>query len=79
MVKLVRRSQVLKQYGISKSTLRNRELEKLFPSPISIGDRAVAYIQSEVDDIIQAHISGKPKDEIKKLVSNLIAQRKQVV
>jgi prophage regulatory protein len=47
----------------------------LFPKPILIGARAVAWPDTEVDAINRARIAGKSKDEIKALVIRLHEQR----
>ena len=76
---LIRKPEVLAQTGLSKSTLYNRINDGLFPSPISLGLRAVAFVVSEVDTVIQAMIAEKPPAEIKILVSNLIQQRRKTL
>jgi prophage regulatory protein len=70
-----RRTSVLTQTARSKSALHLDEKAGLFCPPISIGDRAVAYIQHEVDAIIQARIEGQTPEQIKALVQELIANR----
>lgn len=72
---LIRRPSVLTQTARSKSALQLDEKAGLFCPPISIGDRAVAYIKHEVEAVIQARIESKSKDEIKQLVQELINQR----
>lgn len=74
---LTRKPEVLAQTGFSKSTLYNRINDGLFIPPISLGARAVAFVASEVDAVIQAMIAEKTPEQIKALVSNLIQQRKQ--
>lgn len=74
---LFRKPEVLMRTGLSKSTLYNRIKSGLFVPPISLGARAVAFVASEVDAVIQAMIAEQPPAEIKALVSNLIQQRKQ--
>jgi len=74
---LTRRPEVLIRTARSKSALQLDEKAGLFCPPISIGDRAVAYIQHEVDAIIQARIEGQTPDQIKALVQELIQQRKK--
>jgi prophage regulatory protein len=76
---LIRRHQVLALTARSKSSLHLDEKAQLICPPISIGDRAVAYIKSEVEAIIQARIEGKPPQEIKALVIELIKQRQRIV
>ncbi len=72
---LIRRPEVLALTARSKSALQLDEKAELFCPPISIGDRAVAYIKSEVEAVIQARIEGQTPEEIKTLVASLIKQR----
>jgi len=73
---LIRRPSVLSQTARSKSALQLDEKAGLFCPPISIGDRAVAYIKHEVEAIIQARIEEQTPEQIKQLVSEIIKQRK---
>jgi len=72
---LIRRTTVLSLTQRSKSALQLDEKAGLSCPPISIGDRAVAYIKHEVEAVIQARIEGKSKEQIKTLVQELIQQR----
>ena len=36
--------------GLSRSTIYLRISENLFPKPVSLGGRAVGWIESEIDD-----------------------------
>ena len=72
---LIRRPEVLIQIARSKSALQLDEKAGLFIPPISIGDRAVAYIKHEVDAVIQARIQGQSPEQIKQLVQELVNQR----
>jgi prophage regulatory protein len=74
---LIRRPEVLQKTARSKSALQLDEKNGLFCPPISIGERAVAYIKQEVEAVIQARIEGKTNEQIKALVSSLIQQRKK--
>jgi prophage regulatory protein len=74
---LIRRPEVLVLTARSKSALQLDEKAGLFPRPISIGDRAVAYIKHEVEAVIQARIESQPPKNIKQLVQELIKQRKK--
>ncbi|GLX85749.1 hypothetical protein tloyanaT_20010 [Thalassotalea loyana] len=73
---LIRRPEVLNLIGRSKSSLQLDEKAGLFCPPISIGDRAVAYIKHEVNAVIKARIEAQSKEQIKALVADLIANRK---
>jgi prophage regulatory protein len=62
--------------GESKSTRYNRIAQGLLTSPIALGPRAVGWPEHEVQAIIAARISGKSEDDIKSLVTSLMAARK---
>ena len=74
-VQLIRRPEVLTLTARSKSALQLDEKAVLMCPPISIGQRAVAYIKHEVEAVIQARIQGQSPEQIKQLVSELINQR----
>ena len=71
-----RKPEVLKRLGLAKSTLHDRINHNLLPPPISLGARAVGFLQHEIDAVLAAMIVGKSNDEIKVLVLELVAQRK---
>lgn len=75
LYQLIRRPEKLSLKGRSKSSNYNDEQQGLCVPPISIGDRAVAYIKYEVEAVIQARIEGQTPEQIKQLVSELIKQR----
>jgi prophage regulatory protein len=72
---LIRRPEVLALTARSKSALQLDEKAELFCPAISIGYRAVAYVKSEVEAVIQARIEGQSTEQIKQLVQKLINQR----
>ncbi|MDA8621367.1 AlpA family phage regulatory protein [Psychrosphaera sp.] len=74
-IKLIRKPEVLCKTGWSKSTLYNRIRSELFPPPVSIGDRAVAFIEFEVGETLKALIKGYSPEQMKALVADLVAQR----
>jgi len=75
--RLIRKPEVLALTGLSKSTLHNRINDGLFTPPISLGARAIAFVESEVEAVIRAMIAEQQPAEIKELVTNLIQQRKK--
>lgn len=77
-LKLIKKPQVLALTCMSKSTLHLKLLDGLIAPSISIGDRAVAFIEYEVLAVIAAQIQGQSKDEIRLLVKELVAQRQHL-
>jgi prophage regulatory protein len=73
--KIIRKPDVIYMTGFSKSTLYNRIKSGIFPPPISLGARAVGFVQAECDSVLAAMIAGKSPSQIKALVEELITQR----
>lgn len=66
---ILRRKQVEARTGLSRSTIYSRingtrpgEHDPTFPKPISLGAKAVGWIESEVDAWITAQIEKSRKD-----------------
>lgn len=61
--RFIRMKEVCRKTGLAKSSIYDRVNAKTFPQPIRIGDRAVAFVESEVDawmaDIMAA---SRPQD-----------------
>lgn len=76
--RILRKPDVIASTNLSKSTLYNRIKDGLMPPPISLGARAVGFIASEIEAVIQALCEEQTPEQIKALVQELIKQRKQV-
>jgi prophage regulatory protein len=69
-------SDVLQAFGFRSRTTVYKNIQLgLFTRPIAIGQRAVGWLDTEVEVITLAVIAGQPQDEIKRLVDRLHAQR----
>lgn len=75
---LLRKPEVLAFLGISKSTLHVQINNGLIPPPISLGERAVAFVMHEIKAVLAAKIAGRSNDEIKQLVSRLVSSRQDL-
>ncbi len=76
--KIIRKHDVISLTGFSKSTLYNRIKAGLWPTPISLGARAVGFVQSECEAVLNAMIAEQTPEQIKTLVNDLINQRKKL-
>jgi len=74
-----RRSEVLHQFGYSRSVFYDRINSGLMPPPISLGSRAVGYLAHELDAVLSYMVAGKDNKEIKSLVKQLVDDRKNVL
>jgi len=73
--KIIRRPVVLAKRGSSKSKLYNDVKNGVFVPPIPIGARAVGWVESECDKVIQAMIAGYSEQQLKDLVQDIVANR----
>jgi len=74
---LIRLKKVEDRTGLKKSMVYDLMSRGEFPKSIKIGERAVAWIESEVDVINAARMAEKSADEIRELVKSLMAKRQQ--
>ena len=69
--KLLRIKAVSEISGNSRSTIYLRMLQGLWPQPVRLGERMVAWPESEVQAINDARITGKSDEEIRGIVRAL--------
>ena len=69
--KLMRLSEVLNLYPVSRSTLYKQIKQGVFPRSIRISDKSVAWIESDIDQILLARINGYDTEKIRRLVGAL--------
>lgn len=53
---ILRRKQVEARTGLARSTIYERIKAGTFPAPISLGEKAVGWIEAEVDAWLQSQI-----------------------
>lgn len=73
--KLLRLPTVKGESGLSRSTIYLRIAQGLWTKPVSLGARAVAWPELEVQALNAARIAGKTETEIRALVARLHAAR----
>ena len=59
---ILRLPQVKKQTGLARSTIYLRISEGSFPKPISLGVRAVGWLETDISDWIQSRIDESLKE-----------------
>ncbi len=75
--RILRKPEVIALTNLSKSSLYNRVKAGLMPPSISLGERAVGFIASEVHTVLDAMCQEQTPEQIKALVQELIQQRKK--
>lgn len=58
---ILRRKQVEVRTGLSRSTIYDRIKAGTFPAPISLGEKAVGWIEAEIDAWLNAQIEKSRK------------------
>jgi prophage regulatory protein len=58
---ILRRRQVEARTGLSRSTIYDRIKAGTFPAPISLGEKAVGWIEAEIDAWLNAQIEKSRK------------------
>ena len=76
---LLRKRLVLDTTGNSNSGLYAAMQRGTMVRPVRLGPRAVAWPSNEIDAVVAARVAGSTEGEIKALVQQLHAQRKQGV
>jgi len=75
---LDRAKEVEARFGIGHSTFYAQVADGLIAPPVNVGPRAKRFIRSEINAVINARITGKSENEIRRLVKTLIGKRKNV-
>lgn len=79
MDSLLRLPAVMGATGLARPTIYLRMKDGLFPRPVKLSERAIAWPESEIATINAARISGKSNDDIRALVVVLEANRADVL
>ncbi len=74
-ISIRRKPDVLKQLGISATTLHTRIHSHKFPPPINLGGRAVGWLSSEVEAVIAAMAAGGNDYKLEQIVDYLVEKR----
>mgnify|MGYP000647393187 CR=1 FL=1 len=74
--KLLRIGDLKEKLCLRRSTIYNHMGKGLIPPNFKIGDRAVVWLESEIDRVVQARIEGCTSLEIQNLVKQIVLDRK---
>ncbi|MFJ3684146.1 helix-turn-helix transcriptional regulator [Pseudomonas sp. NPDC090208] len=55
-MRIIRLKEVIDSTGLARSTIYKYIAENTFPKPVSLGDRCVGWVDSEVHDWILARV-----------------------
>lgn len=63
-MRIIRLSEVLANTGLARSTLYKYVADGAFPKPVSLGDRAVGWVESEVQDWVLSRIEERDRGDV---------------
>lgn len=75
---VLRKHEVLKRTGLSNTSIFERTKDGTFPKSISLGGRAVGYLEHEVSAVIAARAAGQDDEQIKALVELMVTKRERL-
>lgn len=58
-MRLIRLKEVINSTGLGRSSIYNYISGGRFPKPVSLGGRAVAWVEEEIEEWIQEKINGR--------------------
>ena len=67
----------LDKTGEKRSSFYAKVKAGLMPPAVRLGVRSVGWVEREVDAVIAARIAGKGDDEVRELVRELVASRRE--
>jgi prophage regulatory protein len=62
-MRIIRLKEVIDSTGLARSTIYKYIAENTFPKPVSLGDRCVGWVDSEVHDWILARVEERDQAE----------------
>jgi prophage regulatory protein len=63
--RLLRRPAVIDRVGLETSQIYDLIANKKFPAPVPLGKRAVAWVESEIDDWIETKIRERDRKAVR--------------
>lgn len=68
----VRLPELLEQLAVGKTTLYARIKQGTFPPPVKFGERVSAWLEHEVNTVVNAYMRSATKEDLQKLVAQLM-------
>lgn len=74
-IQILRKPEVIKITGLSNTSIFERTRKGLFPTSVSLGGRAVGYLEHEVKAVLTARAAGHTDEQVRELVTSLQEMR----
>tara|TARA_B100001059_G_C17622566_1_gene470289 strand:- start:278 stop:541 length:264 start_codon:yes stop_codon:yes gene_type:complete len=63
LMRIIRLKEVMDSTGLARSTIYKYVGENVFPKPVSLGDRCVGWVESEIHDWIMERIEQRDRQD----------------
>lgn len=78
-INILRLKDACDTFGISRSSFYRQIKAGIYPPSVSLGERAVGWVESELQIILRALVAGESHDVLKSIVRDLIEQRQLLI
>ena len=77
-LRMLRLKDVLQKVGLKRATVYNKIRDGTFPPPVKVSDKTALWPEHEVDLVLKAWIVGLTEEEMRALVSSIVAERQNL-
>lgn len=74
-MRLLKGKEAMHLCGIARTTQWRQIQDGLHPPPVRAGSRAVRFIESEIQALIEARARGVTDDELRRIVADMVQNR----
>jgi prophage regulatory protein len=74
-LQIIRLPEVMALTGCSRSTIYLKVKQGTLPPPISLGDRAIGFVKSEIEKTLIGMINGSSRAELQVLIGIIVQER----
>lgn len=74
-LRLLKKKELISETSLSSTTADLRVIQGLLPPPIQTGDRGVAWLHHEIQEVIAVMAAGYSKEEIRTAVKSMVKKR----
>jgi len=74
-MQIIKLKSVVKTTGLSRSTIYNKISEGVFPKPIRLGERAIGFLESEVQAFVALLVKGVSNEEMRVAIIDIVKNR----
>ena len=77
-LKILRLPEVISIVGMSRSSIYKKISCGLFPQPVSLGSRAMGFLNSEIGEYLTAIVQGESRESQAEIIQNQLSRRNEM-